>query len=48
MIDRFIAMQTGGYNRLRMRNPYTYFTEEQKARWPADTREIERSESSDR
>ena len=32
MIDRFIAIM-GGYNRLRMRNPYTYFTEEQKARW---------------
>ena len=26
MIDRFIAI-TGGYNRLRMRNPYTHFTD---------------------
>ncbi|MCG7333702.1 replicative DNA helicase [Sporosarcina sp. ACRSM] len=32
MIDRFIAIM-GGYNRLRMRNPYTYFTDKQKANW---------------
>lgn len=32
MIDRFIAI-TGGYNRLRMRNPYTHFTEKQKSNW---------------
>lgn len=32
MIDRLIAI-TGGYNRLRMRNPYTHFTEKQKLNW---------------
>lgn len=32
MIDRFIAI-TGGYNRLRMRNPYTHFTDQQKSNW---------------
>ncbi len=32
MIDRFIAI-TGGYNRLRMRNPYTHFTDKQKSNW---------------
>ncbi|MCZ2260790.1 replicative DNA helicase [Sporosarcina sp. G11-34] len=32
MIDRLIAV-TGGYNRLRMRNPYTHFTTKQKANW---------------
>ena len=32
MIDRLIAV-TGGYNRLRMRNPYTHFTEKQKTNW---------------
>lgn len=32
MIDRLIAA-TGGYNRLRMRNPYLYFTEKQKSNW---------------
>jgi replicative DNA helicase len=32
MIDRLIAV-TGGYNRLRMRNPFAYFTEKQKANW---------------
>ncbi|PIC98590.1 DNA helicase [Sporosarcina sp. P29] len=32
MIDRMIA-STGEYNRLRMRNPYKYFTEPQKDRW---------------
>lgn len=32
MIDRFIAI-TGGYNRLRMRNPYSYFTDKQKSNW---------------
>lgn len=32
MIDRLIAV-TGGYSRLRMRNPYKYFSEKQKAKW---------------
>ena len=32
MIDRLIAA-TGGYNRLRMRNPYLHFTEKQKSNW---------------
>ncbi|WP_158233828.1 DnaB-like helicase C-terminal domain-containing protein [Sporosarcina sp. P3] len=32
MIDRMIA-STGEYNRLRMRDPYEYFTEPQKERW---------------
>lgn len=32
MIDRLISA-TGGYGRLRMRNPYKHFTKEQKARW---------------
>lgn len=32
MIDRLIAV-TGRFNRLRMRNPNKYFTEEQKSRW---------------
>ncbi|WP_318614370.1 replicative DNA helicase [Sporosarcina sp. YIM B06819] len=32
MIDRFIAI-TGGYNRLRMRNPYMHFTDKQKSNW---------------
>ena len=32
MIDRLIAI-TGGYSRLRMRNPYQYFTDKQKANW---------------
>lgn len=32
MIDRFIAI-AGGYNRLRMRNPYTHFTDQQKSNW---------------
>ncbi|PIC67572.1 DNA helicase [Sporosarcina sp. P16a] len=32
MIDRMIA-STGEYNRLRMRDPYEYFTEPQKDRW---------------
>lgn len=32
MVDRLIA-STGGFNRLRMRNPHKYFTEEQKKRW---------------
>jgi replicative DNA helicase len=32
MIDRLIAI-TGGYNRLRMRNPYAHFTDKQKANW---------------
>lgn len=32
MIDRLIAA-TGGYSRLRMRDPYAYFTEKQKATW---------------
>lgn len=32
MIDRLIAI-TGGYNRLRMRNPYEYFTDKQKSNW---------------
>lgn len=32
MIDRLIAA-TGGFNRLRMRNPHKFFTDEQKAKW---------------
>ncbi|MHA6260595.1 replicative DNA helicase [Sporosarcina sp. CAU 1771] len=32
MVDRLIAV-TGGYNRLRMRDPYTHFTDKQKANW---------------
>ncbi|WP_438315418.1 replicative DNA helicase [Sporosarcina sp. FA9] len=32
MIDRLIAV-TGGYNRLRMRNPYKHFTDQQKTNW---------------
>ena len=32
MVDRLIAV-AGGYNRLRMRDPYTYFTDKQKANW---------------
>ena len=32
MIDRLIAI-TGGYSRLRMRNPYQHFTDKQKANW---------------
>lgn len=32
MIDRLIAA-TGGFNRLRMRNPNKFFTDEQKAKW---------------
>ena len=32
MIDRLIA-SSGGYNRLRMRNPYEHFTAEQKDKW---------------
>lgn len=32
MVQRLIA-STGGYNRLRMRNPYKYFTDEQKKKW---------------
>ncbi|AOV07370.1 replicative DNA helicase [Sporosarcina ureilytica] len=32
MIDRLIAT-TGGYNRLRMRDPYQHFSEEQKSTW---------------
>lgn len=32
MIDRLIAV-TGGYNRLRMRDPYSFFTEAQKRNW---------------
>lgn len=32
MINRMIA-STGGFNRLRMRNPNKYFTDEQKEKW---------------
>lgn len=32
MIDRLIAA-TGGYNRLRMRNPFEHFTDKQKSNW---------------
>lgn len=32
MIDRLMAA-TGGYNRLRMRNPHKYFTDKQKSQW---------------
>ncbi len=32
MVDRLVAA-TGGYSRLRMRNPYKYFTDKQKERW---------------
>lgn len=32
MIDRLIA-SSGGYNRLRMRNPYEHFTDAQKDKW---------------
>ncbi len=32
MIDRLIAA-TGGYSRLRMRNPYLYFTDTQNEQW---------------
>ena len=34
MVDRLIAA-TGSYNRLKMRNPYEYFTETQKNLWTA-------------
>lgn len=32
MIDRLIAT-TGGFNRLRMRDPYQHFSEQQKSKW---------------
>lgn len=32
MVKRMLAV-TGGYNRLRMRDPYKYFSEEQKEKW---------------
>lgn len=32
LIDRLIAV-TGNYNRLKMRDPYKYFSEEQKSSW---------------
>lgn len=32
LVDRLIAT-TGNYNRLKMRDPYQYFSEEQKATW---------------
>ncbi|BAQ11478.1 hypothetical protein OXB_3008 [Bacillus sp. OxB-1] len=33
MVTRLIA-SAGGYNRLRMRNPYEYFDQKQKNKWP--------------
>jgi len=32
LIDRLIAA-TGNFNRLKMRNPYEYFTDGQKEKW---------------
>ena len=42
MIDRLIA-SSGGYNRLKMRDPYTHFTPKQKDKWIPSLTDLNRA-----
>lgn len=43
MIDRLIAV-TGGYSRLKMRNPHQYFTDKQKNKWASHLGHLDQSD----